>query len=93
VVPDSKVKLLACEKCRLIKTEVQWKMSKACDNCRNASAQIGGDYKKFTSSKIEGMVSVMETNRSWLRKKLNLGSNYLQYLENIVSGLYAVQLL
>ena len=72
MVPDNKAKLRACEKCRLIKTEDQWRKSKRCENCKEFKEEE--DYKRFTSNKFESMVTIIDPARSWLRRKLFLGS-------------------
>mmetsp|Transcript_9374 Transcript_9374/g.13959 ORF Transcript_9374/g.13959 Transcript_9374/m.13959 type:complete len:106 (+) Transcript_9374:2050-2367(+) len=82
VAPTAYTKLRACLRCNLIKTEDQW-LKEGCDNCKNL--EITNDTERMidcTSSRFEGIISLMSPQPSWVGK--------WNRLENKVPGCYAL---
>ena len=80
--PNGLKKLRACFRCHLVKTESQFSKD-GCDNCAFFKDQ---DYNlgEYTSANFEGVLSVVDNNRSWVSRYLNLAE--------FVPGCYALKI-
>jgi len=80
--PRDLKKLRACYRCHLIKTEKQFN-DEGCDNCPffKANRYLAYDY---TSGNFEGLISVIDTYKSWISRYLNLSK--------FVPGCYALKI-
>ena len=77
-VPNSDKRLQACQKCKFILTEGQWKDPgyRSCPNC-------GSDKEK--TSEFHGMISMIILNHSWVGK--------WNRLEAKIPGVYASKII
>jgi transcription elongation factor SPT4 len=86
IVPDSIKKLRACLLCSLIKSVDQFRIN-GCDNCDQVLS-LKGDVERImdcTSPNYEGMISVLNPDRSWVCK--------WQRIDKFQKGIYAVQVM
>ena len=61
--------LRACVACKLVKTIEQFR-NDGCDNCK---LPRGEDYRDYTSESFEGLISLIDTQHSWVARINNLG--------------------
>ncbi|CAI2385884.1 unnamed protein product [Moneuplotes crassus] len=78
-LPDSVKKLRACKICRLVKSASQFQ-GQGCDNCKIGKQTF--EFKKFTTPKFSGMISLMDPTFSFAARYNKL---------NLIPGVYAIE--
>lgn len=84
IPPNQQRNMRACMVCSIVRTQQQF-TTNGCPNCEDILELIGNpeQVNDCTSQVFEGLISVADTNRSWVAR--------YQRLEGYVPGVYATQ--
>lgn len=84
IPPNQQRNMRACMVCSVVRTQQQF-LTSGCPNCEDILELIGNpeQINDCTSQVFEGLISVADTNRSWVAR--------YQRLEGYVPGVYATQ--